>query len=62
MIILPAASRAAYLARGEPMATLREAPERLQTMKRLAIAGVSRDPRQPANGNYRRLRAAVVTR
>ena len=39
------------------MPTLREAAEEFLAQKRIAVAGVSRDPRQPANLIYRRLRA-----
>ena len=40
------------------MTTLREAAEEFLAQKRLAVAGVSRDPKQPANLIYRRLRDA----
>jgi len=40
------------------MSTLREAAQEFLTQPRIAVAGVSRDPRQPANLIYRRLRAA----
>lgn len=36
--------------------TLREAAEEFLDKKRIAVAGVSRDPKQPANLIYRRLR------
>jgi uncharacterized protein len=36
--------------------TLREAAEEFLAQKRIAVAGVSRDPKQPANLIYRRLR------
>ena len=38
------------------MSTLREAAEEFLAQKRIAVAGVSRDTRQPANLIYRRLR------
>jgi predicted CoA-binding protein len=38
------------------MPTLREAAEEFLAQRRIAVAGVSRDPRQPANLIYRRLR------
>ena len=38
------------------MSTLREAAEEFLAQKRLAVAGVSRDSKQPANLIYRRLR------
>ncbi len=38
------------------MSTLREAAEEFLAQKRIAVAGVSRDPQQPANLIYRRLR------
>jgi predicted CoA-binding protein len=38
------------------MATLREAAEDFLSQERIAVAGVSRDPKQPANLIYRRLR------
>jgi predicted CoA-binding protein len=38
------------------MQTLREAAEEFLSQRRIAVAGVSRDPRQPANLIYRRLR------
>lgn len=40
------------------MTTLREAAEEFLAQRRIAVAGVSRDPRQPANLIYRRLRDA----
>jgi predicted CoA-binding protein len=40
------------------MTTLREAAEEFLAQKRIAVAGVSRDPKQPANLIYRRLRDA----
>jgi len=40
------------------MTTLREAAEEFLSQPRLAVAGVSRDPKQPANLIYRRLRDA----
>jgi hypothetical protein len=40
------------------MATLAEAAKDFLAQKRLAIVGVSRDSRQPANFNFRKLRAA----
>jgi uncharacterized protein len=40
------------------MATLREAVDQFLSMRRIAVAGVSRDSRQPANGIYKRLRSA----
>jgi predicted CoA-binding protein len=40
------------------MPTLREAAEEFLAQPRLAVAGVSRDAKQPANLIYRRLRAA----
>jgi predicted CoA-binding protein len=38
------------------MPTLRQAAEEFLAQPRIAVAGVSRDPRQPANLIYRRLR------
>ena len=38
------------------MTTLREAAEEFLGQQRIAVAGVSRDPKQPANLIYRRLR------
>jgi uncharacterized protein len=38
------------------MPTLREAAEEFLAQRRIAVAGVSRDPKQPANLVYRRLR------
>ena len=38
------------------MTTLREAAEEFLAQPRIAVAGVSRDPKQPANLIYRRLR------
>ena len=38
------------------MTTLREAAEDFLAQKRIAVAGVLRDPKQPANLIYRRLR------
>jgi predicted CoA-binding protein len=38
------------------MSTLREAADEFLAQHRIAIAGVSRDPKQPANLIYRRLR------
>jgi len=40
------------------MSSLREAAEEFLAQPRLAVAGVSRDPKQPANLIYRRLRDA----
>lgn len=40
------------------MTTLREAVDEFLAKKRIAVAGVSRDPRQPANAIYRKLRTA----
>ncbi len=40
----------------EPVTTLREAAEEFLAQSRIAVAGVSRDPKQPANLIYRRLR------
>jgi predicted CoA-binding protein len=40
------------------MTTLREAAEEFLAQHRIAVAGVSRDPKQPANLIYRRLRDA----
>jgi predicted CoA-binding protein len=40
------------------MSTLRQAAEEFLAQPRIAVAGVSRDPKQPANLVYRRLRAA----
>jgi predicted CoA-binding protein len=40
------------------MPTLREAAEEFLAQKRIAVAGVSRDEKQPANLIYRRLRDA----
>lgn len=40
------------------MRTLREAAEEFLAAKRIGVAGVSRDSRQPANLIYRRLRAS----
>jgi predicted CoA-binding protein len=40
------------------MSTLREAADEFLSQQRIAVAGVSRDGRQPANLIYRRLRAA----
>ena len=40
------------------MPTLRDVAEEFLSHRRLAVAGVSRDSRQPANLIYRRLRAA----
>jgi predicted CoA-binding protein len=40
------------------MQTLREAAEEFLAQRRIAVAGVSRDPKQAANLIYRRLRAA----
>jgi uncharacterized protein len=40
------------------MTTLRQAAEEFLAQDRIAVAGVSRDPRQPANLIYRRLREA----
>jgi len=40
------------------MATLAEAAKDFLAQKRLAIVGVSRDSRQPANFNFRKLRDA----
>lgn len=42
----------------EPVQTLREAAEEFLAQKRIAVAGVSRDPKQPANLIFRRLRDA----
>jgi len=39
------------------MPTLREAAEEFLTQRRIAVAGVSRDDKQPANLIYRRLRS-----
>jgi predicted CoA-binding protein len=39
------------------MPSLREAAEEFLAQKRIAVAGVSRDEKQPANLIYRRLRA-----
>ena len=39
------------------MPTLREDADEFLAQKRIAVAGVSRDPKQPANLIYRRLRA-----
>jgi predicted CoA-binding protein len=39
-----------------PSTTLREAAQEFLAQKRIAVAGVSRDPEQPANLIYRRLR------
>src|SRR3954449_7413584 len=36
--------------------TLRDAAEEFLAQRRIAVAGVSRDPKQPANLIYRRLR------
>ena len=41
-----------------PSTRLRDAAEAFLALDRLAVAGVSRDPKQPANLIYRRLRAA----
>jgi predicted CoA-binding protein len=38
------------------MNSLQEAAREFLAQKRIAVAGVSRDPRQPANAIYRRLR------
>src|SRR3954454_6804607 len=38
------------------MPTLRQAAEEFLAQPRIAVAGVSRDPKQPANLIYRRLR------
>jgi hypothetical protein len=38
--------------------TLREAADEFLAQRRIAVAGVSRDPKQPANLIYRRLREA----
>src|SRR3712207_2678188 len=38
------------------MPTLRHAAEEFLATKRIAVAGISRDPKQPANLVYRRLR------
>jgi uncharacterized protein len=38
------------------MATLAEAAARFLEQRRIAVVGVSRDPKQPANFNYRKLR------
>jgi predicted CoA-binding protein len=38
------------------VATIRESADRFLSLKRIAVAGVSRDARQPANGIYRKLR------
>ena len=38
------------------MTTLREAAEQFLSQNRIAVAGVSRDSKQPANLIYRRLR------
>lgn len=38
------------------MPTLKEAVSDFLAQRRIAIAGVSRDPKQPANANYRKLR------
>ncbi|HEX8207906.1 MAG TPA: CoA-binding protein [Solirubrobacteraceae bacterium] len=38
------------------MSTLREAADEFLAQRRIAVAGVSRDPKQPANLIYRRLR------
>jgi predicted CoA-binding protein len=43
------------------MTTLREAAEEFLAQPRIAVAGVSRDPKQPANLIYRRLRDAGHT-
>jgi hypothetical protein len=40
------------------MATLAEAARDFLAQKRIAVAGVSRDPKQPANFNFRKLRDA----
>jgi predicted CoA-binding protein len=40
------------------MPTLREAADEFLAQRRIAVAGVSRDSKQPANLIYRRLRAA----
>src|SRR5438067_12998376 len=40
------------------MTTLREAADEFLAQRRIAVAGVSRDPKQPANLIYRRLRDA----
>lgn len=40
------------------MDDLKSAAEEFLSRKRIAVAGVSRDGQQPANANYRRLRAA----
>ncbi|MHB8243471.1 MAG: CoA-binding protein [Solirubrobacteraceae bacterium] len=39
-----------------PVIALREAAEEFLAQRRIAVAGVSRDPKQPANLIYRRLR------
>jgi predicted CoA-binding protein len=41
---------------GRRVSTLREAAEDFLAQRRIAVAGVSRDPKQPANLIYRRLR------
>ncbi len=38
------------------MPSLREAAERFLSLKRIAVVGISRDSRQPANAIYRKLR------
>lgn len=40
------------------MRSLREAADEFLSQRRIAVAGVSRDARQPANLVYRRLRQA----
>ena len=40
------------------MATLKQAAEEFLAQKRIAVAGVSRDPGQAANAVYRKLRAS----
>jgi hypothetical protein len=49
--------RAVSVAERTAMPTLREAAEEFLAQPRLAVAGVSRDTKQPANLIYRRLRA-----
>ena len=44
--------------KGPAVPTFREAAEEFLAQPRIAVAGVSRDPKQPANLVYRRLRAA----
>ena len=43
------------------MATLAEAATRFLEQRRIAVVGVSRDPKQPANANFRKLRDAGRT-